>query len=221
MTHRLLGPTVPVAVLALLLAGCASTAADDLGLDAADVDALEQAGVDVEQIAEQFTSIDAHPELDLETFEVVTPAGAVPAEPFPNTYVGRVTDDIYIGVSLGDPTGAGEVSVYLCDSDEIYTLMSGELTNGEATLSDGDTSVTLIMTDAALTGTATIEGGDPLEFTAESATGVAGMYEVTQEVGDVDHWMRWIVLNDETQRGVSICCSWTPIGPICFPCEQN
>lgn len=47
MAHRLVKRMVPVSILALLLSACASTAADDLGLDAEDVEALELAGVNV------------------------------------------------------------------------------------------------------------------------------------------------------------------------------
>lgn len=154
------------------------------------------------------------PELDLATLEVEIPDGTMEAQSWDNTWVGEVTDDLFIGIRVAEEYGdePREVTVYLCD-DVVSIILDGELEDDEATLSGDDAEVSLELVDNEITGTVTLTDGEPASFTAEPATDDAGVYVAQMDVEDGEIIGRWIVLEDGQQRGVTTCCL-----PVCFPC---
>ncbi len=165
-------------------------------------------------------------ELDLDTLEAELPIATLQAEPWANTWVGAVTDELFIGIRVADSDGdSGEprpVAVYLCDG-ELSVLLEGEMDGNLAMLEDEDAQVTLELLSDETTGTVTLGGEGAVQFQAERATGDAGVYVAEHEVDDVEVTARWVALADGRQRGVAICCEWPPTGggpPICRHCRQ-
>ena len=165
------------------------------------------------------------PELDLASLEAATHDMTFVAESYDNAYVGEVTDDLLIGVSLDSRYAdqADGVSVYLCDSHDVSIYLWGDIEDGSATLSDDQVEVELTISDSDITGTVTLTGGEEQTFTASAATDDAGMYVATDSAGDIDLEVRWVVADDGRQRGRIVCC-W-PTSHITFACgcciQQN
>lgn len=88
-------------------------------------------GVDEDELLEMFEPRPAPP-LDLDTRQASFAAGDLTAAPWDDTYVGRVTDELFIGVRAA-PT-ADDVTVYLCD-DDLSLLLDGSLDGGSGLLS--------------------------------------------------------------------------------------
>ena len=201
---------------------------DDDGDDTADVedevdDAAEADDDPFADVRENFEPFDQQ-ELDLETLEVEFPDGPTTAEPWDNTWVGQVTDDLFIGIRIADAYGDDprEVTAYLCDND-FWAVLDGELVDDAATLSDEDTEVSLELIDDEITGSVTLAGQGPIDFSAEPASGDAGVYVAATELDEVEVTGRWIVLEDGQQRGTEICCSFACCPPIgaCWPCREQ
>jgi hypothetical protein len=183
---------------ALLLAGCGNDDADG-GEQAAPagVDEAAPAAVDEGEVLQVFEPTPAPP-LDLETRQASFAAGDLTAERWNDTYVGRVTDDLFIGVRAA-PDG-DEVTVYLCD-DDLSILLEGALEDGSGSLSVGGAQVELEVADDTVTGTVALDGQDEVSFTASAAADEAGVYVAEGEVGGFEAVARWIVLEDGEQRG--------------------
>ncbi len=177
------------------------------------------------EVRENFEPFDAQ-ELDLETLEVEFPNGPTTAEPWDNTWVGQVTDDLFIGIRITDAYGDAprEVTAYLCDND-FWAVLDGELVDDAAALSDEDkdTDVNLELIDDEITGSVTLAGQSTMDFSAEPASGDAGVYVAATEIDEVEVTGRWIVLEDGQQRGTEICCSFACCPPIgaCWPCREQ
>lgn len=142
--------------------------------------------------------------LDLETLEAEVPGGVLQAEAVPGAFVGAVNDDVYIaiipqGTDGGD--GAQEVAAYLCNGDDVVVWLTGELQEGQGTLTDGDTRVEIESMAGDVSGTATVTGGEPEAFTAVAAEGDAAFYQASEVVDGTGYRGRWIVLPDGRQRG--------------------
>lgn len=148
------------------------------------------------------------PDLDLVSMEADALDRTFEADAYDNTYVGEVTDDMFISVSLDSryTNQAEGVSVYVCDSDDVSVYMTGEIEDGNIAISEDSVDVDLNLADDEVTGTVTVNGGDPQSVTATQATGDAGLYQAAEMDGDVEILMRWIVLEDGRQRGDWICC---------------
>jgi hypothetical protein len=148
------------------------------------------------------------PDLDLVSMEADALDRTFEAEAYDNTYVGEVTDDMFISVSLDSryTDQAEGVSVYVCDSDDVSVYMTGEIDDGNIAISEDSVDVDLTLADDEVTGTVTVDGGDPQSITATQASGDAGLYQAAEMDGDVEVLMRWIVLEDGRQRGDWICC---------------
>ena len=219
---------------------------DEADLDAADDEEAEASDeadndfpVDMDEVAEFLSTegfalcsdqdaIDAAetitPELDLASLEAASHDRTFVAEAYANTYVGEITDDLLIGVSLDSRYAdqAEGVSVYLCDSEDVSVYLWGDIEDGSATLAEDDVEVDLTVGDDGITGTVLLDGEEK-SFSASAATGDAGMYVATDSAGDVDLEVRWVVADDGRQRGRIICC-W-PTSHITFACgcciQQN
>ncbi len=158
------------------------------------------------------------PELDLTTLEAQSLDRTFVAEAYTNTYVGDVTDDLLIGISLDSRYAdqADGVSAYLCDSEDISIYLSGEIEDGNATLSDDDVRVEFSVSGDEITGTVVLNDEEERSFTAREAGDDAGMYVATDEAGEIDVEVRWVIADDGRQRGRIICC-W-PTSHITFAC---
>jgi hypothetical protein len=158
------------------------------------------------------------PELDLASLEAQTQDRTFVAETYANTYVGEVTDDLLIGISLDSRYAdqADGVSVYLCDSEDVSIYLWGDIEDSSATLSDDDVAVELTVSGDDITGTVTLAGEEQQSFTASEATDGAGMYVASDSAGEVDLEVRWVVAPDGRQRGRVVCC-W-PTSHITFAC---
>jgi hypothetical protein len=210
-------------------------AADDAGAEASDDEAVEDADVtsdatamDLEEVEELLATAGfalcpadrsepdpAHegaiatiPDLDLVSMEADALDRTFEAEAYANTYVGEVTDDLFIGISLDSMYAdqANGISVYTCDSDDISIYLTGEIEDGSSTLSDDSVEIDLTVADDEITGTVTVGSEDPQSFTATRPTDEGGLYHAMRIEGDVEILVRWIVLDDGRQRGDFICC---------------
>jgi hypothetical protein len=123
-------------------------------------------------------------------------------------FVGQVEgSDLYVGlISLtsegGDPVAIG----YLCDSADSAELLFGTA-DGELDLSsEAGTTLTGSIEGESASGTLTLEGGEPLNFTAEEVdpegdSGVFFSNAGIDESFEAEDWGGWIVLPDGSQRG--------------------
>ncbi len=164
-------------------------------------------------------------ELNLETLEAEIPSGTLQAEPLENTYVGEVTDELFVGISFTeDDTGQpDEIAAYLCDGNEIAIWLVGEYEVGGVTLAGEEDEVKLAMVDDEFLGAASLADEESVPFLAAEATGDGGLYQAVAEVDEVEVTARWIVLSDGRQRGTSICCTGGCCPPIvvCWPCREQ
>lgn len=212
--------------IAALMVGCANTRAGD----AADADAPQTPDTTVTDAAdgasqEPDAEMASATKLDLDTLRADTPEGTLRAERADNSYVGSIGDGRAIGVAFLDDVTAGEeqshqhqIVVYLYDREDL-AVMTGELdTDGTATLESGDLSdfdaaVEVMMDGDAVSGTATFPGERPTPFTADAATGIAGVYWAHETGEEPEVRGDWVVLSDGRQWGcvcappfVSPCC---------------
>jgi sporulation protein YlmC with PRC-barrel domain len=183
--------------LAAFTAACAATEAEDEAEAAAPEEAPPLSG--------------PAPELDLETLRAETPEGTVEAEPYwGETYVGAVTDDLYIAVSFSeeaDEEGVREAKVYLCDGEGAEYL-TGEVGDDTATFEGEVLDVELSLEDGAVSGAVIRDGEEPRPFTADEVTGDAGLYTADFTSNGEEYRPYWVVLPDGSQRGGS-----------CWPCD--
>jgi hypothetical protein len=89
-----------------------------------------------------------------------------------------------------------------------------------ASLADDEASLEFELIDGEVTGTVTLAGEDPASFSAEEATGVAGVYVAEHAIDNIDVVARWIVLADRQQRGGPFCRICHPDGR-CIWCLCN
>jgi hypothetical protein len=161
------------------------------------------------------------PELDLASSEVEIQGQTYDVWAYQNTWVGEVTDDLFIAFSIeeGYSEGAGEISAYACDNGEASVYLTGELQDGEADLDDCVDKIVLSLDGDEITGTLTLEDQEPLTFVAIPAEGDAGLYRTeTIEMGELEVVTRWVVLEDGRRRGGRKCrnpwtgdCMWCPV----------
>jgi hypothetical protein len=160
------------------------------------------------------------PELDLASSEVEIQGQTYDVWAYQNTWVGEVTDDLFIAFSIeeGYSEGTGEISAYACDSEDASVYLTGELQDGEADLDDCVDKIVLSLDGDEITGMLTLEDQEPLSFVAVPAEGDAGLYRTeTIEMGELEVVTRWVVLEDGRRRGGRKCrnpwtgdCMWCP-----------
>jgi hypothetical protein len=185
-------------------------AAVTLAVAACGVDAVEDPVVAGLPADFEFEGIEL-PELDIENLRAEIAGTVFEAQPWNDTWVGRVTDDAFIGIRIdGHTDDAGEIVAYLCDDDELALLLEGEHRDGGAVLADDAAELELELAAAAITGSVTLDGEEPVTFTAEPARGSAGVYVVEEEKDDVDAWAGWVVLTDGAVRGSTVRCFRNP-----------
>lgn len=161
------------------------------------------------------------PRLDLDTLEVEVDAGTLEAVRHDASYVGEVTDALFVGVAFPEGVGPGQpVSVYPCD-DEHGEWLTGELDADGAVSIEGEEVVVDLQLDGDdVSGTVAWRGGDPESFTATEATGDAGLYTAAATFDEVDHSAGWVVLPDGRQRGAFYLCPPWPF-EVCWGQRSN
>ena len=121
-----------------------------------------------------------------------------------DTFVAAVDDDTYFGVIAADlATDDDERAfiAYLCDGDTRSTWFIDAASGDVVTLASDDAEVELTFHPDHVDGELTLAGGAPRAFTAERATGDAGLYRAEATVDAADYVGGWIILNDLSQRG--------------------
>jgi hypothetical protein len=176
-----------VAALALALAACAD---DD---DAAPADGEQQESATAMAPALDVEARTA--ESDGVEMEVTATGGDG------TTWVAALDEDLFVAVvDEGEGTDR-QVLAFLCDGDTVAEWLTAEEAADEITLTGNGTTMQVALTDDEATGTVTVDGGEPVHFTAEPATGDAGLYQGETLEGDTRHTGAWIVLDDGRQRG--------------------
>ena len=212
--------TAGAAALGAVLAACGSDDAGDAAVFDADAD---PADIDIDQFVDEWLEV-YDPveisELDVENMQAQLDGETYDVWAYENTWVGEVTDDVFIAISVddGDLEGSGEVAAYACGGDDVSVYLTGELVDGAADLDDCVDKIELAVVDGEITGTLTLEGGAPQPFVAARSTGNAGLYRAESvERGDIEFTARWVVLGDGRQRGGRKCrnpwtgdCMWCP-----------
>ena len=105
-------------------------------------------------------------------------APPTPPTPFPGTAFVGVTDDPTLFVAV--VVGASEARAYLCDGRGLVAWFTGEAGDGQELnlrAEDGGRLTAALGADR-LRGQAELADGQTVAFTAEPATGMAGLYEV-------------------------------------------
>lgn len=224
LTRRTFGLGVGMIVVNGLLAGCIESTSDDADEIAADETSAESSDdADAEEAFQDIESFEVS-ELNLQTLTAETPDETLEAQAWANTWVGEVTDDLFIGIRIQNPEGdrPREVTAYLCD-DDFWKILEGEMDEDQAALSDDGTEVEFTLVEDEISGTVSLSADEPIQFSAHPASDDAGVYIAGTEIEDVEVTARWIVQEDGRQRGVAICCEWPPTGtgpPICRHCKQ-
>lgn len=165
------------------------------------------------------------PELDVERLQSDTPGGVVNAEAaVGTTFVGPLGEDFSIAVSLADGPNDGtprDALVYVCDGHG-GGYLTGQVSSEPTTLSSGGIAVDLARDGEVIGGTVTLGEAEPVPFTAQRTTGVAGLYGAEFSADEVDYRPVWVVLADGTQRGGACwrCCSGSHCD-ICCPAPAD
>jgi flavin-dependent dehydrogenase len=120
-------------------------------------------------------------------------------------YVGPVDDALFVGIAVADRDASDAeprtVAVYLCDSRDVSQWIFEEVAGQEANLEAGDTRVDVTFAEDRISGTVAMGDGEPQPFTADLATGEAGLYRASYSLGGDDYHLDWIVLADGRRRG--------------------
>jgi hypothetical protein len=151
------------------------------------------------------------PELDLASLEAEIDAGTLQAQPVPNSFVGAVTDDLFVAVALDDSGGGGQVAtVYVCDGAGVSTWLRGAVAADEPTrlggFEDGASVEFVVAGDAVHGHVVTAQHGGPQYFEAVPASGEAGLYRAEDTLEGDDYVGGWIVLDDGRQQGGADIC---------------
>jgi hypothetical protein len=156
--------------------------------------------------------------LNLETLEAETEFGTLRAQRAQNSFVGLFGEGRAIGIAFLEEVGARdtqelqrEIVVYLYERQCLALMIGSVDAEGYARLesdefSDFEATVELTMEDDAVSGTVTFPGEEPTPFTADAATGVAGVYWARGTDQDLEVSGDWVVLSDGRQWG----CVCTP-----------
>jgi len=219
MATRILAAALAAVVLAGLVA-CGDSDDDAAGGAATTGTA---AGTTTHEIAP--LAMQPPPPLDVDALTSDTPGGVVDAQAASGTtYVGSLGDDFSVAVSLADGAGEGapqDALVYVCDGQG-GTYLTGEVGEGTTTLQRDDIAVEMTRDADAISGAVTFGDEDPRPFTAQRATGDAGLYGAEFAADGVDYRPVWVVQEDGTQRGGACwqCCSGEGC-TICCPAPAD
>jgi serine/threonine protein kinase len=135
-------------------------------------------------------------------------ASAAPAPP-PATVAPAVTEAVFAGRTSGNEmtlavgVKGNRAAGYLCDGKKVEAWLEGEIKGNTLTLHgrDASTSVAATVDPNALHGNVTM-GGSTLPFSAQAATGQAGLYQSKRVLNGIATRIGWIVLPDGSQVGI-------------------
>jgi serine/threonine-protein kinase len=136
------------------------------------------------------------------------PLSAAPAPPAP-TVAPAVTEAVFAGRTSGNEmtlavgVKGNRAAGYLCDGKKVEAWLEGDVKGDTLILHgrDASTSVTATVDRAALHGSITL-GGATLPFSAQAATGQAGLYQSRRVLNGIATRIGWIVLPDGSQVGI-------------------
>jgi hypothetical protein len=165
---------------------------------------------------------DADMVLDVETLSAETEFGQVQAQRADVSFVAALGDGRAIGITwrdqIGATAGAGDdLVVYVYERDQL-TLLSGAVdADGSASLADEEGSafhaaVDVTVGEHAVSGTVSFGAEEPVPFTAEVASGQAGVYWAHGAADNPDVTCDWVVLADGRQWG---CLCGPPFTDVC------
>ncbi len=115
-------------------------------------------------------------------------------------FTGRSSgNELTLAVGVKDGRAAG----YLCDGRTVEAWLEGTLTGDQLSLHgrNADTGVTATVDQRSLLGMVTV-AGTVRPFSAQIATGPAGLFESRRTVEGITTRIGWIVLPDGTQVGI-------------------
>jgi hypothetical protein len=130
----------------------------------------------------------------------LTPSPTPPPVVADAVFAGRSSgDELTVAVGVKDGRAAG----YLCDGRNVEAWLEGEIAGSHLTLHGRDPGTTL---DAradqnGILGSITLRG-NKLPFSAQAATGPAGLYQIRRTVKGITDRIGWIVLPDGSQVGI-------------------
>lgn len=130
---------------------------------------------------------------------------ATPEDGERDHFVGAIDENLFIGIAVSPQDAQSEepraLAVYLCDGQTVSQWLSAEITGQEATLVAGDTSVDVTIDDSSVSGMVALGDGEPRPFTADLASGNAGLYRAEWNLAGAGYQIDWVVLADGRQRG--------------------
>jgi hypothetical protein len=143
-----------------------------------------------------------------------TPAAAAPAAApsaavVPAPVGPTLTEAVFTGRSSGNELTVavgvkdGRAAGYLCDGNTVEAWLEGDLVGDELTLHgrNAGTAVTASVDQRSLLGSLTV-AGVVRPFSAQIATGPAGLFQSRRTIDGITTRIGWIVLPDGTQVGV-------------------
>jgi hypothetical protein len=119
------------------------------------------------------------------------------------TYVGDIDGDLFIALDMIELEGTEQeraIRAYVCDGADVSVWMTGQFSSDEVTLTSGDHRIMLTSINSA-SGVVSLAGGAEVPFTANLATGEAGLYRAEGTFEGQDYVGGWIVLGSGEQRG--------------------
>lgn len=185
--RRLLPLGVVLAILALIATTWAVA-----GRGGSDQDQALSPGVDAAPSATT-TATPAAPSATV----VSAPVGPTLTEA---VFTGRSSgNELTVAVGVKDGRAAG----YLCDGNTVEAWLEGDLVGDQLTLHgrNADTVLTATVDQRSVLGNLTA-GGTVRPFSAQIATGPAGLFQSRRTVEGITTRIGWIVLPDGTQVGV-------------------
>lgn len=111
------------------------------------------------------------------------------ASPVTGTFVGKASDeDAFVAIVAANPDEEGgqerDVRAYLCDGERVSERFTGTADGNELNLiSEGGAQLEGNFSPEASTGTITLKDDRTITYTADLATGIAGLYNVTVSDG--------------------------------------
>ena len=151
------------------------------------------------------------PPLDLQTMTAETPAMTLEARAYDNVYVGEITEELLVAVSM-DSDYAGEadsISAYVCDGHDVGFYVTGHIENGQASIQLAENAVLEFTVNGdGISGSVAMNEQELGSFDAAEATGDAGFYVAETNVDGTDVGARWIVLEDGRQAGQMCIGVW-------------
>ena len=117
------------------------------------------------------------------------------------SWAGKVEGtDAFIGIA----SNGKEVIAYVCDGQSISQWFKGQINSNSLELSANGATLRLDLAVDSASGTVTLADGGSFNFTADRASGDAGLYRLDESANGEDFVSGWVVLNDGQLRGLKV-----------------